>query len=92
MDIYYVVLDHCEGSRYKLPSSTSWTLNEMRQLDIMDCFATDCAQDYWDDHDGWESDWPLEFHLYESEDAAEPFFKATISMEMSPDFSASEVV
>ncbi len=30
--------------------------------------AEECAQDFHGNHDGWESRWPREFTLYESED------------------------
>lgn len=30
--------------------------------------AMDAADDYYRNHDGWESRWPLDFFIYESED------------------------
>lgn len=91
MSIFYIVPEHCEESRYHLETNHSWTPDEIFESDLANSFAGDCAQDYWDNHDGWESNWPLEVHLFESMEAEQPFYKAKVKMEMSPDFSADEV-
>lgn len=91
MSIFYVVPEHCEGSRYELETNLAWDASEILEHDLANSFAGDCAQDYWDNHDGWESNWPLEIHLFESMEAEQPFYKAKVRMEMSPDFFSSEV-
>jgi hypothetical protein len=47
--------------------------------------ANDAAENYWGDHDGWESRWPLMFAFYETEDGPE-VRRAEIHMEAVPTF------
>lgn len=47
--------------------------------------ANQCAQDYFDNHDGWESSWPLDLFLYETEDGPS-VAKLSVEMEAEPVF------
>ena len=87
--IFYIVPDHCDESRYSINLKYDVTVETALERTFV--FADDCAKDYWDNHDGWESGWPLEFHLYESEDANKPFHKCLVSMEMNPNFSCKDL-
>jgi hypothetical protein len=56
--------------------------------DDFDIFmAQEAAQDYWDNHDGWEASWPLEFSLHETEGGAE-VARFAVQMEAEPVFYA----
>lgn len=88
--IFYVVTNHCDKSRYSIELNSDWTVEEIIDCGSAESFAQDCAQDYWDYQDGWESDWPLEFELYESEVSITPFYKCKIEMEMQPEFACKE--
>jgi hypothetical protein len=53
--------------------------------------AAEAADDYWANHDGWESAWPLTFVIYESEDG--PVLAAfEVSMETVPQFCVERKV
>lgn len=76
---WYAVLDHA-SDRYRLDTVFH---------DLSDQ-VVDAAEDYWNNHDGWESGWPLDFAIYESEDGQElGVFK--VEMETVPEFSAREL-
>ena len=46
-------------------------------------FANVVAEDYWDNYDGWESTWPLIFHIYDDEHY---LGKYEVEMEAEPIF------
>ncbi|WOE32790.1 MULTISPECIES: hypothetical protein [unclassified Acinetobacter] len=87
--IFYVVPDHCDASRYSIKLKHDTDVEYISRNAFV--FADDCAEDYYDNHDGWESTWPLEFHLYESEDADKPFHKCLISIQINPSFSCKDL-
>lgn len=43
------------------------------------------AEDYHDEHDGWEHRWPIEVHLFKDD---KPLGTFTVHMEAQPVFSA----
>ncbi|ELT3494778.1 hypothetical protein R8002_003579 [Citrobacter freundii] len=47
----------------------------------------DAAEDYWENHDGWESHWPLNIELFVDGVSVGVF---EVVMEMEPTFSASK--
>jgi hypothetical protein len=52
--------------------------------------AQDCAEQFYREHDGWESTWPLQFGLSSSpEGPVEKWF--SVDVEMAPSFSATEI-
>lgn len=59
--------------------------NNPDQWDI-EIIAREAADDYWSNHDGWESTWPLEFEIFIDGKSAG---KCLVSMEMEPVFSAN---
>ena len=55
-----------------------------------DVIANECADDYHNNHDGWESTWPLRFFLRETEDG--PIVAVfDVDREVVPQFSAMKV-
>ena len=51
--------------------------------------AVDAAEDYHGNHDGWESAWPIDFYIYESEDGP-PVGRFEVERETVPQFHAWE--
>lgn len=47
----------------------------------------DAAEDYWSNHDGWESHWPLNIELFVDGNSVGVF---EVVMETEPTFSASK--
>ena len=80
--IHYVVTDHCTESRYKI-NTQFYGDDELSKSFI----AQECAEDYWDNRDGYEDSWPLNFKLYDSEKAIEPFFECLVGVQFKPDFT-----
>ena len=54
-----------------------------------DYILQDCAEDFWNNHDGWESTWPLSFSVFSK--SGELLFSGEVSMEMEPQFSCGEI-
>lgn len=50
--------------------------------------ADDLAQDYFDNHDGWESQWPQTLRIFDGEKQLAAF---TVEMEREPVFYAYEL-
>lgn len=48
--------------------------------------AADAAEDYWGNHDGWESNWPLTFLLFASE-TGPLLVSVKVDMESVPSFT-----
>lgn len=84
-NLHYRVIEHCEDSYYKAPKraiscDVAWAANR-------------CADDYWSEHDGWES-WDqgeaLTFALHDGENGKE-VGRYAVSYDISPDFSARAI-
>lgn len=84
MAIYYAT-EECFGGRYKLDGE--FQIYDENDLEFI---AEQCAGDYWDNHDGYESNWPLSFRIYKEDDSSGLIYESIVEMEMSPDFSASK--
>ncbi|EKS29278.1 hypothetical protein [Afipia felis] len=50
--------------------------------------AESAAEDFYNEHDGWEARWPLEFSIYEGETFLGCF---SVDMESQPHFYSSRV-
>lgn len=59
-------------------STDDWEYEQMVQ---------DAAEDYWENHDGWEDHWPLNIELFVDGKSVGLF---EVVMEMEPTFSASK--
>jgi len=59
-------------------------------LSIYEYIAEDAAQDYFDNHDGWESTWPLTFIILDEN--LNELGQFVIEMEAVPQFWATKVV
>lgn len=83
VDLYYRVIEHCEGSYYKAPKNSYLDLGYAAQQ---------CAEDYFDESIGWD-DWDqgesLTFTLHDGENGPE-LGRYSISYDVSPDFSVRE--
>ena len=84
MVIYYDVDN--ENQKYKLEESyfSSFVDNDLPFI------ASECAKNFWDNHDGWEGSWPMMFELYDNE--MKSLGKFDVEQEYDPTFSASEVL
>lgn len=51
----------------------------------LECLSQDAALDYFDNHDGWESEWPLDIELFIDGESVGVF---AVEMEHVPRFSA----
>lgn len=60
--------------------------NLTRPIEQQDVAAR-CAKDYRDEHDGWESKWPIDFTIYESEDGP-ALATFTVEQDFEPVFYA----
>lgn len=49
--------------------------------------AEECAQDYYDHHDGWESKWPLDIEVFRNNESLGLF---TVEQDIEPVFSVSK--
>lgn len=76
---YWYSTENSFGLRYELRGS-------MRNLRDVAC---DAAEDYHGNHDGWESVWPLEIVIYESEEGP-PVGHFEVEREVVPQFYAWE--
>lgn len=68
------------GGRHKIRTTVKYGEN-------YDGFAQDAAEDYYDNHDGWEASWPLEITVYDGDECVGVF---DAEMEMTPMFIVSE--
>jgi len=74
-----------DGERFELSIPATWCIERPREQQTI---AELCASNFHHEHDGWESEWPRDFSLYESEDV-EPFAVLNVDREMVPEFVAS---
>ena len=58
-------------------------------LDDLDYIATDIAEYYHDNCDGWENSWPLTFIIWDMED--KELGRFLVERESQPVFSASQI-
>ena len=68
---------HTPDSRYELPRGQCLYTEDWRLV------ATDLADDYYSNHDGWESNWPVHFRIYKD---GECVWKGDVEREMEPAF------
>lgn len=83
MTVYYSVPEHDAETRYRLADCPFG-------LGTPDYVAEECAANYHNKHDGWESTWPLTFILYRTEDGPERA-KMSVDRETVPSFTATKV-
>lgn len=70
-------------SNYRHECKTSH-LSIDRQADL-EMMANQCAENFFNEHDGWECSWPIDITLYETED--DPVVaKLSVEMEAQPVF------
>lgn len=69
--------DHATESRFEFPRGQCLYTEDWRLV------ATDLADDYHSNHDGWEANWPVEFRIYKD---SECVWKGEIDREMEPAF------
>lgn len=73
---------HCISGRFDFPDKQPLYLEEWALV------ATDLADDYHHNHDGWEDDWPLELRIYKD---GEEVGRFKVERESQPVFYAWEV-
>lgn len=74
--------EQCHDSRFSFPKGQK-TYGESWSL-----IADELAEDYNDNHDGWEAAWPLELRIYSDNKEVARF---SVEKEMVPSFSAWEI-
>lgn len=77
-----------EDRFHELELQQEWvgTVEDLKE-EIED-IAQECAEQDWNDHDGWESKWPKTFSIF-SDGELLGFVK--VGMEMEPSFSATHI-
>lgn len=83
--VWYCVPESCTESRYKLSLNSTFPL-VMHDIGMV---CDECAEDYWDNHDGSEARWPLEFQIFETEESENPIAIFEVDMEAIPTFSSN---
>lgn len=83
--IWYSAPEDMGDCTYKLEIGEHYDINCPHEQKMI---ADLCAEDYWDNHDGWESHWPLIFILHTEEDGEE-IARLIVEMESRPTFSAT---
>lgn len=87
MKIFYCVNDIDPTYRFSYESSSNYDLGTEYECEAL---LEECADNYWRDHDGWESSWPHTFILYKDQDGPE-IGRFTVEMEAEPRFYATSI-
>ena len=75
-----------DGDRRPLTVEGDYSLHDIGdQQDL----AEEAAQDHWNNHDGWESRWPLTIVLFETETGPE-VVRFDVDMQTVPEFIATK--
>jgi hypothetical protein len=87
---YLTVDPEAKTPEYSYVSSEHYSTNSVILDDHKEHIGDEMAGEYWDHCDGWESEWPLDFVIWEMIDEKPVFFaRITVEMEMAPFFSAT---
>lgn len=78
-----VEYDHGVDDGYKV--ETSWHLDD----EALGYIAEDAAEDFYNNCDGWESEWPLTFIIWDNDGKEMGRYRVVI--ESAPLFTASEI-
>jgi hypothetical protein len=81
--VWYSVPDVCDDVRFKL--SLAGEVDVTRRIEQEDLIEQ-CAEDFYQCHDGWECSWPKEIVLFASE-LGDRIAAGWVEMEMEPRFS-----
>lgn len=82
MKVFYGRADYIDSLKdaYELTSKVNW------DWDDIDWIAEECAQDYFDNHDGWEAAWPVTFKIFDELGEIKGVF--LVELENTPTFTA----
>jgi hypothetical protein len=81
---YYRCTSHCEKSTYAAYlANRNWADDFWKEM-----LLSEVAEDYFGEHDGWESDWPLDFAVFEDEECTQLIATGSVDIEMRPHFTA----
>jgi hypothetical protein len=80
---YYLVTDYDDDINEAFPIDSSF------HEGWEECLAKECAEDFWDHHDGWESNWPMTFKLFDAN--KNELGTYIVDMEAEPTFSAKKM-
>ena len=75
-----------EDRFHELELEKEWVGSVDDLKDDIEEIAQECAEQDWNDHDGWESSWPKTFSIFADGDL---LGFVNVDMEMEPVFSAS---
>ena len=82
-EIRYAVDHECFRDAYRLEWDNSLPLQGVTWM------AEAAAQDYWDNHDGWETSWPINITIWDAD--GNKLGECEVEMETVPTFSAGEI-
>ena len=86
LTIFYKIPENCPDSFYEI--KTGWS------ADIyLGYIADDCAEDYFENQEGYEDQWPIVFELYKEKEGecGELLGKYEIALEQRPTFYACKL-
>jgi hypothetical protein len=75
-----------EGFENSFPIHSEWNIKDDLELKWL---AETAAENYRDNHDGWEADWPIEITLYSLDGKDLGTF--SVELEWEPSYSATQV-
>jgi hypothetical protein len=88
--IYYSAYEGDGAYRHKLVLNSSYDTYDLDDSDGHEELAAACAEDFHDNYDGWESQWPRVITLYASKDGPE-LVRMSVQREYTPTFEAMPV-
>lgn len=83
--IYYSAYEGDDKHRHKVDLPRDYDPSDESEIEDL---ALACAEDWHDDHDGWESSWPRVFTLYADKTGPE-LARRSVDREYTPSFVAS---
>lgn len=86
--IYYSAYEGGHANRHMLVLDCTFDTYELDDSDCHEELAVACAEDWHDNHDGWESQWPRVFTLYANKTGPE-LARQSVDREYTPSFTAS---
>jgi hypothetical protein len=79
----YFIEDNGQGA------DTAYEFGSFFDEEDGECLATEAAEDYHSDHDGWESSWPIEITILKEDGTL--VGKYSVDRDVAPVFSSRKV-
>lgn len=81
---YYRCTSQCEESTYEFSRTDRDWSDDFWKEALLD----GVAEDYFSNHDGWESNWPLNFEVFYDQPCTNLIAKGRVDMEAVPTFTS----